>query len=205
MRAVGPIAIFLDLVESLLLSLVLFMVSPIQSAKCLTELNKIYLGVKVLSRNGVLASTIRATIDIRMLRFDRAITILESALAVVEDSHFEHAQEDSESVLEFLFAWITNVYLQLAQIDDAALTVIRANKSIGVTKLANVGELDVKTAHIVKAGLAAGRLLDENGSATFMVQAGELDQRRKRRNQKKSLLGERVTGKIIPFPFPHKP
>jgi hypothetical protein len=126
-------------------------------------------------------------------------------LAVVEDSHFEHAQEDSESVLEFLFAWITNVYLQLAQIDDAALTVIRANKSIGVTKLANVGELDVKTAHIVKAGLAAGRLLDENGTATFMVQAGELDQRRKRRNQKKTVLRERVTGKIIPFPIPQKP
>lgn len=205
MRAVGPIAIFLDLVESSLLSLVLFIVSPIQSAKCLTELNKIYLGVKVLSRNGVLASTIRATIDIRMQRFDRAITILESALAVVEDSHFEQAQEDSEAVLEFLFAWIARTYLQLAQIDDAALTVIRANKSIGVTKLANVGELDVKTAHIVKAGLAAGRLLDENGTATFMVQAGELDQRRKRRHQKKRSLSETVTGKIIPFPMPQKP
>ncbi|MDA9951376.1 hypothetical protein N9D31_02260 [Oligoflexaceae bacterium] len=200
MRSVGPLTIILDILEAFLLAFVLIIISPLKSLKSLSQFNRTVQAVRLLGVNGVLASTMRATIDIRTGRVDRAISILESVLAVMEESHFEEPQPISEHALEWLFSWVAKLYLRTAQIDDAALTVIRANKSIGVTKLNDVNDMDVKTAHIVKAGLAAGKLLDENGSATFMVQAGELEQRRKRLRPKKAEVQDPKLGKIIPFP-----
>lgn len=208
MRHVGPLTIVLDFIEASLLSLCYLFIAPIKTLKSVFHISKIVKVSLVLVKQGLLASVLRGLIDLRLGRVDRTITIFESILGALEEYHFDNPLPQTEDVLEWLFANVTLLYLQNGHIDDASLTVIRANKSIGVSKLSGVSNLDVKTAHIVKAGIAAGRLLDENGSATFMVQASELENRRRRRlaQKRKPLSGPATqTGKIIPFPLPQKP
>jgi hypothetical protein len=53
------------------------------------------------------------------------------------------------------------------------LVVLRAKKTLDCDRLPELARLDAKTAHLVRAGLAAGRLLDGGGLATLYVKAAD--------------------------------
>ena len=72
-----------------------------------------------------------------------------------------------------LYTVLARAYLHAGHIDDAMLVVIRAKKSMGIDRLGGLAELDAKTAHLVRAGLAAGRLLDGGGLATMFVKSNQ--------------------------------
>lgn len=162
-----------------------------------------YLGVFVPMR--VLARAIRVGIDWRLGHFEVAIVQAESLISAVEEYYrLRPKAAMRKRVLMDLYALLARAYMHTGRIDEAMQVVIRARKVLGVDCLIGLGELDAKTAHLVRAGLAAGRLLEGGGLATMFVKtdfkpapaangaaavAGD-------KNDKSSKPG----AKIIPFP-----
>ena len=96
------------------------------------------------------------------------ITQIEALVGSNEDYYREKPNAwGRKRVLEDLFTVLVRAYLHAGHIDDAMLAIVRAKKTLGIERLPGLTELDAKTAHLVRAGLAAGRLL-EGGSLTNM-------------------------------------
>lgn len=72
-----------------------------------------------------------------------------------------------------LYCDLMKLHLMRGDIELACLTVIRANHFLGIDRLPNMPDFDLKTAHVVKAGIAASRLLEEGGLATLMLRQGD--------------------------------
>ena len=128
----------------------------------------------VLVPQGLMARSIRAAIDWRLGHFDSAIGQLEGLVGSTEDFYKHRPQSRvRRRVLEDFYTALTRCYLHAGHIDDAMLVVIRAKKSMAIDRLPGLAELDAKTAHLVRAGLAAGRLLDGGGLATMFVKSNQ--------------------------------
>ena len=124
----------------------------------------------VLVPQGLLARSLRTALDWRLGNFDAAVSQLETIVSLNEE--YYKARTDSrmrKRVLEDLYVVLTRAYLHSGGIDDAMLVVIRAKKCMGIERLGGLAKIDAKTAHLVRAGLAAGRLLDGGGLATMFV------------------------------------
>jgi hypothetical protein len=65
------------------------------------------------------------------------------------------------------------LYLLSGQVGQAVAVVIRAHKILGLDRLPSNPDLDIKAAHVIKAGLAATKMLEDGGLATLMVRQGE--------------------------------
>lgn len=127
----------------------------------------------VLVPQGLLTRSIRAALDWRLGNFEAAIAQLETILSLNEE--YYQARSGSrmrKRVLEDLFVVLTRAYLHAGCIDEAMLVVIRAKKCMGIERLGGLAKIDAKTAHLVRAGLAAGRLLDGGGLTTMFVKSG---------------------------------
>lgn len=128
----------------------------------------------VLVPQGLMARSIRAAIDWRLGHFDSAIAQLEGLVGSTEDYYRDRPHSRvRRRVLEDFYTALTRAYLHAGHIDDAMLVVIRAKKSMSIDRLPGLAELDAKTAHLVRAGLAAGRLLDGGGLATMFVKSNQ--------------------------------
>ena len=128
----------------------------------------------VLVPQGLMARSIRAAIDWRLGHFDSAIAQLEGLVGATEDYYRDRPHSRvRRRVLEDFYTALTRAYLHAGHIDDAMLVVIRAKKSMSIDRLPGLAELDAKTAHLVRAGLAAGRLLDGGGLATMFVKSNQ--------------------------------
>ncbi len=89
--------------------------------------------------------------------------------------------------------------------------ILHAQKNAGVNRLPGLADLDAKTAHLIRAGIAAGRMLEGGGMATMFIKtdgkspiasttspqgskpSGEKRERKKDTKEK--------NGQIIPFPL----
>jgi len=133
----------------------------------------------VLLPQGLLTRSVRAMIDWRLGNFDSAIAQMESLVGLCEEyARGKASSRARRRVLEDLYTVLVRAYLHAGHIDDAMLVIIRAKKSLNVDRLPGLAELDAKTAHLVRAGLAAGRLLDGGGLATLFVKSNAPDQRK---------------------------
>ncbi|MCX6123188.1 MAG: hypothetical protein NTV34_00315, partial [Proteobacteria bacterium] len=74
-------------------------------------------------------------------------------------------------VLEDFYTLLVRAYLHGGHIYDAMMVILRAKKQLGMDRLPALARLDAKTAHLVRAGLAAGKLLDGGGLATLFVKS----------------------------------
>jgi hypothetical protein len=121
---------------------------------------------------GLMARSMRAAIDWRFGSFDAAIAQMEGLVGSNEEYYKEKPQSRARRrVLEDFYTVLARAYLHAGHIDDAMLVVIRAKKSMGIDRLGGLAELDAQTAHLVRAGLAAGRLLEGGGLATMFVKS----------------------------------
>lgn len=60
-------------------------------------------------------------------------------------------------------------YLIVGDIENACQTVIYASQVHGIKCLPSCTSLDMKTSHIIRAGLAASRMIAEGGDATIFI------------------------------------
>lgn len=115
---------------------------------------------RVLYSIGLLSPILRSMVALKLGLRDRGIATLESVVGSLEEE-LPPQKSQLALVLADLYSVLVKAYLSAGDLDDAALTVIRANNCIRVQHLPGIPELSVKIAHVVKAGMAAARMLDE--------------------------------------------
>ena len=202
----------LDTVEALLLLVSYVLLSPFSLMRWPGKLVNFVTCYSVLSDHALVAKTMRCSVESKLGRWDRAAACLEGVIAQLE-GHLANTtkKEQYEATLKMLYGLVCQDYLRGGHIDDCSQAIIRAHKSLGIEKLAELPDFDVRSAQIVKAGLAAGKLLGDSGMATLMVTTDGSDpiplKRSASRQRKKQFpaklkkdLSEPSEAKIIPFP-----
>jgi hypothetical protein len=169
-RSANILAIIADFLGAVILFLYAIIVGPLGVLRGPIAFERSLWYLWVLLPQGLLTRSIRAAIDWRLGNFDAAIAQLEGIVGANEDYFKDAPQSRSRKrVLEDIYTVLTRAYLHSGHIDDAMLVIIRAKKCLGIERLGGLAEIDAKTAHLVRAGLAAGRLLDGGGLATMFV------------------------------------
>ena len=153
----------------------------------------------------------RMAIDWRLGHFDLAIAQGESLLRAVEEA-YKTKKSDTRyyRVLIDLYVLLSRAYLHSGNIDAAMQMVLRANRTLGIDKLPGLSQLDAKTCHLVRAGLAAGRLLEGGGLTTLFVRthakavtpSSEINAQNAVESKIPFVSGG---AKVIPFPSGTKP
>ena len=174
LRGANLIAMVLDLVGAIVLALYALILGPLGVLRGPIVLERAVWYLWVLLPQGRMARGVRAAIDWRLGNFDSAIAQLEGLVSSNEEYFKDRPTSRARRrVLEDFYTVLARAYLHAGHIDDAMLVVIRAKKSMQIDRLAGLAELDAKTAHLVRAGLAAGRLLDGGGLATMFVKSSQ--------------------------------
>ncbi len=163
-----------DIVGAGLLVIWGLLLGPLGILRGTLYFGNIFWYVWVLSPQGLLSRFVRAAIDWRLGNFDAAVFQLEFLVTRVETAFGKNQKSRTiRIVLEDFYTLLIRAYLHSGHIDDAMLVVLRAKKCLDCDRLPELARLDAKTAHLVRAGLAAGRLLDGSGLATLYVKSNE--------------------------------
>ncbi len=186
----------IDSLSCLIVGAFAVLLSPLH---ILRGFDKFFLFGRVLAPLGLLTTGIRTVIDSRLGYHDRVVAQLEGMIA-----HLEKVRKRSKSrapqcklVLIELYTAMVRAYMQTGHMDDAMLVIIRAYNSLGVKRLRGLGELDIRTAHIVRAGISAGRLLDDGGMAAMLVRSSNQAEKPKRSPRKTPRKGASSGGDAI--------
>lgn len=160
----------LDTIEASLLCISYVLLAPFSVIKWPGHLVTFYACYRTLVSQALVSQTLRCRVESKLGRWDRAAAGLEGVITVLEG----HAPKEPQNrhfhvTLELLYTLVCEDYLRGGHIDDCAQAMIRANKSLNIDRLPGLPDFDVRSAQIVKAGLAAGRLLGDSGMATLMV------------------------------------
>lgn len=173
-RGANVFAMAFDFVGAVLLALYALIVGPLGVLRGPIVFERMFWYLWVLLPQGLMARSVRTAIDWRLGNFDSAITQLEGLVGSNEEYYKDRPHSRTRRrVLEDLYTVLARAYLHAGHIDDAMLVVIRAKKCMAIERLGGLAELDAKTAHLVRAGLAAGRLLDGGGLATMFVKSNQ--------------------------------
>jgi len=163
-----------DLIAAAILAVWGLVLGPLGLLRGTLYIGNAFWYVWVLSPHGLLSRFLRAAIDWRLGNFDSAVFQLEFLVTRVENALTRHPKSRPiRIVLEDFYTLLVRAYLHGGHIDDAMLVVLRAKKSLDCERLPELARLDAKTAHLVRAGLAAGRLLEGGGLATLYVKAAD--------------------------------
>jgi hypothetical protein len=171
-----------DLVSCVLVGTIAIALSPLH---ILRGFDKFFLFGRVLAPLGLLTTGIRTVIDSRLGYHDRVVAQLEGMIAHLEKvrRRSKHRAPMCKLVLIELYTAMVRAYMQTGHMDDAMLVIIRAYNSLGVKRLRGLGELDIRTAHIVRAGISAGRLLDDGGMAAMLVRSSSQQPKKKKQGR----------------------
>ena len=127
---------------------------------------------KILLPRALFTIALRAALDEKLGNFEQAAAIFSHLIRTLESREAEYRAKDPDGrLMTFLYNRLARIYLASGRIDDATVVVIRANRFLGIDCLPSIPDLDVRAARIIKAGIAAGKLLDEGGLATLTVRA----------------------------------
>ena len=80
---------------------------------------------------------------------------------------------DTVELIAAVFSHQMRCYLMGGAIEEAMQTLTRARSCLGVERLSAFPEIDFKAAQLVKAGLAAGRLIDGSGLSALLINPPE--------------------------------
>ena len=182
----GALLGVLDFCNAFFLSVYGFLIlGPIRFLRGPLMLEKVFSYARVLFPTRLMSRSIRVAIDWRLGHFDAAIAQAEAIITQVEGYYLQ--KPDSEvrrKVLADLYTVLTRAYMHAGHIDEAMQVILRAQKSLGSQRLVGLVDLDAKTAHLVRAGLAAGRLLDGSGMATMFIKTHHADNTPKNTSEK---------------------
>jgi len=161
-----------DVIGALLLVCWGLLLGPLGVLRGTLSIGNVFWYVWILSPRGLLSRLIKAAIDWRLGNFDAAVFQMEFLCSRVEHYLQYHPRyRHAHTVLEDFYTVLVRAYLHGGHIDDAMMVVLRAKKHLNVDRLPALARLDAKTAHLVRAGLAAGKLLDGGGLATLFVKS----------------------------------
>ena len=170
----GVLVAINDIVGATVLVIWGIILGPLGILRGTLYFSNIFWYVWILSPQGLLSRFVRAAIDWRLGNFDSAVFQLEFLVTRVENALTRNPKSRHIGiVLEDFYTLLVRAYLHGGHIDDAMLVVLRAKKHLDCDKLPELARLDAKTAHLVRAGLAAGRLLDGSGLATLYIKSHE--------------------------------
>ncbi len=207
----------LEILETVGLLICFIFASPLGFFRRLDRSFDAMLYAQYLIPRGLFAPLLRAQLDLKMGNLLQSANIQNQIIGILEA---ELERTDNESViagriLVRLYSDLMENYILSGRIEDASLIVIRAHQRLGVQALPCNPSFDVRTAHVVKAGIAAGKLLEDGGLATLMVKPGETPvvssegapQNRKKRSPLNKIndsnsASSSPKGKVIPFPVP---
>ncbi|MBC7534027.1 MAG: hypothetical protein H7318_20865 [Oligoflexus sp.] len=165
----------LEILESIGLLLCLILAAPLRFFRRLDHLIQISEYAGFLVERGLFAALLRARLDYRMGNFQQSVVLLGPIVQQLENI----VQKDKNAPLKIrrllctLYCDMQQLYFLCGQMEEAVLVVIRAHLNLGIDRLPSNPDLDLKTSHVVKAGIAASKLLKEGGLATLIVRQGE--------------------------------
>jgi hypothetical protein len=121
---------------------------------------------------GALSKTVRIAIDWRLGYFDLAIAQTQSLVSTLE-LQFQSEKKSFmlKRILEDFYTLLTRAYMHAGLIDEAMQVILRSKKILDTDRLSGLPHLDAKTAHLIRAGLAAGKLLEGGGLATMFIKS----------------------------------
>lgn len=205
-----------EILESIGLLVCLFLATPLRFFRRLDQVMQIgdYAGLLVQKR--LFAALLRARLDYRMGNFHQSVVLLGNVVTQLEQMVIgeQVAPLKVKRLLCTLYCDMLQLYFLCGQVEEAVLVIIRAHQSLGIDRLPSNPDLDLKTAHVVKAGLAASKLLEEGGLATLMVRQGEepivgrpqqpqQSNSSKSRGYKPKIRKRETTGAVV-IPFPQR-
>ncbi|MBI2601870.1 MAG: hypothetical protein HYW48_02340 [Deltaproteobacteria bacterium] len=164
-------ALLADGIGALLLTIYAILLGPLGILRGPLVLERFFWYAWVLTPLGVLTCIVRAVLDWRLGNFPIAIIQMEGIIDCLVQSYLKRPTPSKRRVLVDLFTLLTRAYLHIGQIDKAMQVILQAQKSIGAERLPGLSESDAKTAHLIRAGIAAGRLLDGGGLATMFIKS----------------------------------
>jgi len=161
-----------DSFNALILGVYALILGPLGILRGPLLLERTFWYIWVLSPLGLLSRFVRVAINWRLGHFDVAISDVEDVITRLEEEFKAHKKNNSRRrILGDLYTLLTRALLHVGRMDDAMLVILRAKKTINIDRLPGLSQLNSKTAHLIRAGLSAGRLLDGGGLATLFVKA----------------------------------
>ncbi|HYX37871.1 MAG TPA: hypothetical protein VE954_32610 [Oligoflexus sp.] len=167
--------IMLEFLESLGLGICLILAAPLSFFRRLDHLFQLADHAGYLMRQRLFAALLRARLDYRMGNYQQSVVLLGPVVL-----HLEQKLRSGKALplklrrlLCLLYSDMQKLYLLSGQVEEAVQVVIRAQQNLGIDRLPSNPDLDIRTAHVIRAGLAASKLLEEGGLATLMVRQGE--------------------------------
>ncbi len=203
------LAVLFDGVCALFLTLYALIIGPLGILRGPLVMERVFLYLWVLVPLRALSRMVRAATDWRVGHFPLAIVQMDSILLQVIESYTLKATQTKRRVLIDLYTLLTRAYLHVGDIDKAMQMILHAQKTIGVNRLTGLADLDAKTAHLIRAAIAAGRMLDGGGMATMFIKTDKTSpssspspssQNEKAKIESKKRSKEK-TGQVIPFPL----
>lgn len=201
-----------DFAGAFLLGLYALMIlGPLGFLKGPLVLERAFGYLRILLSHQLLSRSVRVAIDWRLGNFDIAISQAEDVLAIIEKSFLRRSsmmQLVKKNVLGDFYTLLTRAYMHAGRIDEAMQTILRAKRILGVDRLVGLAALDAKTANLVRAGLAAGKLLDGDGVTTMFVKSTPRQEETSRSPgeapERKNPTQKKIPdkGKVIQFPAP---
>jgi len=205
--------IMLEFLESLGLGICLVLAAPLSFFRRLDHLFQLADHASYLMRQRLFAALLRARLDYRMGNYQQSVVLLGPVVF-----HLEQKLKSNKALplklrrlLCLLYSDMQRLYLLSGQVEEAVQVVIRAQQNLGIDRLPSNPDLDIKTAHVIRAGLAASKLLEEGGLATLMVRQGEEpivsrtppnENRSKSPSRPQAIKSEGRGATIIEFPKP---
>lgn len=202
-------AVVFDGLCALFLTLYALILGPLGILRGPLVIERLFLYLWVLVPIRALSRFVRAATDWRVGHFPLAIVQMDSIILQVLESYNARPTQSKRRVLIDMYTIQTRAYLHVGDIDKAMQVILQAQKTIGVNRLTGLADLDAKTAHLIRAGIAAGRMLDGGGMATMFVKtdrnaSAPVDSKSKssseNKNENKKGPKDKV-GQIIPFPL----
>ena len=195
----------MDLVESLGVAVSILLVRPLMIVSRMDKWMLTWRRIMVLLPRGLLALVWRAHLERLLGNSDDVAAILIGVINSLEEEYrFNNENRMVKDLLATYFTELVKTFLASGRLDDASMMLIRAHNILGGSHLPDLPRLDIRTAHIIKAGIAAARLLEEGGGfATLTVdrnQAGLFKKDIPAHSGVDSMpLAPSVGAKVLPF------
>ena len=193
----------IDLLESFSLLILMVLSVPYRICRRLDGLVNIFGLAKTLLPRGLFAAFIRSRLDQRLGNLDQSISILNYIIGALEEEK-SALTKDSEIYrwLLYLYGVALKAQIDRGRLEEAAMLLVRANSNLNVNYLNHMPELDVKAAHILKAGIAASKLLNDNKACSIVVAPEKEPSASIKSSRRGATTAKKPGGKVIPFPTP---
>lgn len=159
-----------DVIEAILIGTVALLLSPWHMLVKRHPTPRFLKRMSLLLDQCLLSFYARAVLNEAIARTDLAIAAYESILGSIEMQMASQGWSGAHrALISHLYQRLARAYLSIGAFEDLSVTFMRAHKMIGLEKVAGIEHFDIRMAQIIKAALAAGKMLDQDGVATLLV------------------------------------